>query len=188
MRQLHSTIVVIVLNIYFRKIEETLVEATSWLGCEQLFSVLIPQLVKRFDKGVVYIFHHLSNSSLFRLEDSHAANALELLIQACTDSAEVHDITHELLLHTVAGEVSATFDSRRLLRVIQQRHPNVLSDACKRVIDDGSEKRDAVEQLILALSVVRLPSWSPPKFWLTFSFLTRLTSPTVRKVDCNSLM
>ena len=44
---------------------------------------------------------------------------------------------------------------RRLLSQLHQRHPKAMQAASQALVEEDEERRDAIEQLILSLSVVR---------------------------------
>jgi predicted transcriptional regulator len=46
-----------------------------------------------------------------------------------------------------------------MLTTIQQRHPSILQEVAEEVISDAEDVKDAVEQLIISLSMVRFTTF-----------------------------
>jgi U3 small nucleolar RNA-associated protein 10 len=86
--------------------------------------------------------------------------ALASLQSILTSSNVPSAITHRLAMLLIDADVSSedtvdTTSHRALLSRIQQRHPSILQEVAEEVISDRENVKDAVEQLIISLSMVR---------------------------------
>lgn len=103
---------------------------------------------------------HVHASVLFlhaiRLEDEKALSLLEAIISVPNLPALVINQSASMLLAVSATNkiTPASTSARRLLSIIQQRHPLTLQEAAQLLIEQDETLREAVEQLILSLSVV----------------------------------
>jgi U3 small nucleolar RNA-associated protein 10 len=96
-------------------------------------------------------------TTFFRLPEDTTLDTLQSLL---TSTKVPNAIIHPLAVLLIDAVVSSeeTIDTalhRAMLSTIQQRHPTVLQKAAEGVISDDEDLKDAVEQLIISLSMVR---------------------------------
>ncbi|KAI0354312.1 hypothetical protein OH77DRAFT_530067 [Trametes cingulata] len=130
------------------RIDSELINAMAWVGAEKL---LIPLL------------DHL----LSHLEDPTCAGIAEALLTAPTllsvvARASGTTLIRRLVRDEVAAEAQLT--ARQLLSHLHQRHPKAVEAASRALVEEEESKADAVEQLVLSLSVsVAGPSYADPE-------------------------
>ena len=73
------------------------------------------------------------------------------LLPAVARSAAV-TLLHRLTEDEPSGD--SALELRSLLSQLHQRHPEVVQAASKAIVEEDEDKRDAVEQLVLSISVV----------------------------------
>ena len=64
-------------------------------------------------------------------------------------------ITSTLILRALKSNSSPKRDLHRLLASIQQRHPKLIHDVSRTLIEENEDRQEAIRQLVLSLSVVR---------------------------------
>lgn len=138
-----------------REVQEILPHTTLWSGFEKLLNPMIPVLVDRqyttlLDLAVRY------SPFLYRVEEPTPFSALNALVSSDSMLSNVlKSIIVHLLGRALEFNPSPTGSLHRLLSSLQQRHPDILQDSSRLVIEDDADKQEAVKQLLLSLSVVR---------------------------------
>ncbi|KAI0776755.1 hypothetical protein BD413DRAFT_469201 [Trametes elegans] len=117
-------------------VESELIDSMAWLGAEKLLIPLLDNLLTRLDDPVAaHIADAIitSQTLLNAIARSAAATLIRLLIDGDTPA-------------------QASLTARQELSHLHQRHPKAVEAATRSLIEDDSEKADAVEQLVLSLS------------------------------------
>ena len=99
----------------------------------------------------------LINSELFRLADEASVTLLEEIIAASTmPSTVIFALTTSLMKDVLdpTSETQIVLTARRLLSLIQPRHPSVLQKVAQTLSEADESANDAVEQLVISLSMV----------------------------------
>ena len=64
-------------------------------------------------------------------------------------------ITNSLVLCALKSDSSPTRDLHHLLASLQQRHPELVQEVSRSLIEEDEDQQEAIQQLVLSLSVVR---------------------------------
>ena len=99
----------------------------------------------------------LINSELSRLADEVSVTLLEEIIATSTMPSTVFlALTTSLMKHVLdpTSEAQIVLTARRLLSLIQPRHPSVLQKVAETLSEADESANDAVEQLVISLSMV----------------------------------
>ena len=97
----------------------------------------------------------LINSDLFRLADEASVTLLEKIIATSTmPSTVILALTTSIMKDVLdpTSEAQIVLTARRLLSLIQPRHPSVLQKVAETLSDESTN--EAVEQLVISLSMV----------------------------------
>ncbi|TFK37695.1 hypothetical protein BDQ12DRAFT_685121 [Crucibulum laeve] len=125
-------------------VEDELLLATSWVGCEKLINPLVTALGHR-------------------LADDTTTSLLEaLLVTSNVPAAIIEHATKSLLKQVLSSDTlaSVVLTARRLLSIIHQRYPAILNDVAERESKADASVQASVEQLLISLSVT--PGKSKP--------------------------
>ncbi|TFK24886.1 hypothetical protein FA15DRAFT_669091 [Coprinopsis marcescibilis] len=114
-------------------INEEVTAACKWHGSEKLLLPLITRCCSKLSDPDVTEF----------LEDLVATSAVP-------EAALVRLAT---LLIKKATAAESSLSERRLLGIVQQRHPAVVQHVTKEIIEEDEDLKDAIEQLVLSLSI-----------------------------------
>ena len=101
----------------------------------------------------------LINSELSRLADEASVTLLEEIIATSTmPSTVILALTTSLMKDVLdpTSEAQIVLTSRRLLSLIQPRHPSVVRKVAETLSEADESANDAVEQLVISLSMVIL--------------------------------
>ena len=101
----------------------------------------------------------LINSELFRLADEVSVTLLEEIIATSTmPSTVILALTTSLMKDVLdpTSEAQIVLTARRLLSLIQPRHPSVLQKIAETLSESDELANEAVEQLVFSLSMVKL--------------------------------
>jgi hypothetical protein len=90
-----------------------------------------------------------------------------------TPTSVLKAITNTLILRALKSDSSPNKDLHRLLASLQQRHPELVQDVSRSFIEEDEDQQEAIQQLVLSLSVVRRVIHLPIPF---FSFTRQKTS------------
>lgn len=99
----------------------------------------------------------LINSELLRLADEASVTLLETIITTSTmPPTVVLALTTSLMKDVLnsTSEAQIVLTARRLLSLIQPRHPSVLQKVAETLSEADESANDAVEQLVISLSMV----------------------------------
>ncbi|KAJ6463475.1 hypothetical protein C8R45DRAFT_840925 [Mycena sanguinolenta] len=124
-----------------RNIKEELRGAEKWSGIEKFVSPLLTTLLRRMD------------------DDNDIAPFLESVINSPTAPTEVlRHLTSLLLAKTVSadGDMSA----RRLLALIQQRHPLLVQESADEITRSDADMQERVDNVVTSLSLSIAPQTS----------------------------
>ena len=136
---------------------EEVQESLAYVGSERFVGAFGQAIITRYVHPESGAGKCADNIFFIRLEETHAFDVLtSLLTLPKLPRALVQDLAGELIrLHITSLEsheaVSAR--ARSLLVHLQQRQPAALQTAFETVLNDSGEAREAVEQLLLSLSV-----------------------------------
>ena len=64
-------------------------------------------------------------------------------------------IINSLIIRALKSDFSPKRDLHHLLASLRQRHPELVQDVSRSIIEEDEDQQEAVQQLILSLSVVR---------------------------------
>ena len=134
-------------------IQTSLASGSGYAGSEKVLTPLAKGLTKRYANFGCARKRVLINS---RLEDT---SILETMI--ATPSTPI-DTVATLTIHLMTISVNAATDSqnqltsRRLLALVQQRHPAILASCADATIEANESLTEEVEQLVISLSVVSI--------------------------------
>ncbi|KAI0712775.1 armadillo-type protein [Cerioporus squamosus] len=118
-------------------IEVELVGATAWMGAERFMNPLVNSLITRIDNvAASAILESFLTSPA--LPPGTARSAAVSLMRQLTEGDTAADSALEL---------------RSLLSQLHQRHPDAVQTASQAIIDEDGDKRDAVEQLVMSISM-----------------------------------
>jgi len=98
----------------------------------------------------------------FRLETSASSEILEAIIATQSSPASVIEtLTASLLKNAINADDdnNVTITTRRLLAQVRQRQPQLLENAVESCAQEDESLKDALEQLIISLSTVRLHTY-----------------------------
>jgi U3 small nucleolar RNA-associated protein 10 len=132
-------------------IQTSLASGSGYNGSEKVLTPLVKGLTKRYAEPFSSWKHVLIK---YRLDD---ASLLESII--ATPSTPI-DTVATLTVHLMTVSVNAEIDSqnqltsRRLLALVQQRHPAILASCADATMESDESLKEAVEQLVISLSVV----------------------------------
>ena len=115
---------------------------------------LVKCLGGRYGLGFFFI---LINSELFRLADEASVTLVEEIIATSTmPSIVILALTTSLMKVVLdpTSEAQIVMTARRLLSLIQPRHPSVLQKVAGTLSKVDESASDAVEQLVISLSMV----------------------------------
>ncbi|RPD60690.1 hypothetical protein L227DRAFT_501246 [Lentinus tigrinus ALCF2SS1-6] len=116
-------------------VDAELVSAMAWMGAERLINPLITSLLSRID-------------------DLAASSIVEALLTSQTLLSGIARSAAAALIHRLTTEEpSSALELRSLLSQLHQRHPAAVHAASKAIIDEDEDKRNAVEQLVLSISL-----------------------------------
>ena len=99
----------------------------------------------------------LINSELFRLADEASVTLLEdIIATSAMPSTVILALTTSLMKDVLdpSSEAQIVLTARRLLSLIQPRHPSVLQKVAKTLSEADESANDAVDQLVISLSMV----------------------------------
>ncbi|KAI0670242.1 hypothetical protein C8Q78DRAFT_1138718 [Trametes maxima] len=119
-------------------IQSELIDAMAWVGAEKFLAPLLDIVLKRLNDALVVAVAE-SIVSAPTLLNVLAQRASAVLIQQLVDE--------DVATHLVPS-------LRRLLSHLYQRHPKAVEFASRAAIEGDESKADAIEQLVLSLSVV----------------------------------
>ncbi|KAI0651200.1 hypothetical protein C8Q79DRAFT_1004507 [Trametes meyenii] len=119
-------------------IQSELIDAMAWVGAEKFLAPLLDSVLRRLDDAIATVVAE-SIITAPTLLNVLAQRASTILIQQLVDEDVATDAVPSL---------------RRLLSHSYQRHPKAVESATRTVIERDESKVDAVEQLVLSLSVV----------------------------------
>jgi len=92
---------------------------------------------------------------LYRVEQQTAFSILNAVISSSNLHQDLlQSITTDLIDTALQCNSSPTRNLHRLLVSLQQRHPNIVQDRSRLSIDENEGQEEAIEQLLLSLSVV----------------------------------
>jgi predicted thioredoxin/glutaredoxin len=114
-------------------------------------------------------FVNLINSELFRLADETSVTLLEEIIATSTmPSTVILALTTPLIKKVLdpTSKAQIVLTARRLLSLIQPRHPSVLQNVAETLSEADESANEAVEQLVISLSMVI--------FFTCLSFLNKI--------------
>ncbi|KAG5644278.1 hypothetical protein DXG03_008763 [Asterophora parasitica] len=124
--------------IHIQNIEKELRNASRWTGVEKIISPLVPGLIKG-------------------LEEERTISLLESIIATPKMPQVVIQRSAILLIRDAVAvdETSSTTAARRLLAIIQQRHPAIFEEAMDAVSEEQNIDQETVDQLRISLAVVQ---------------------------------
>ncbi|CDO68791.1 hypothetical protein BN946_scf184989.g57 [Trametes cinnabarina] len=123
-------------------VESELIDAVAWVGAEKL---LVPLLN--------HLFAHLGD---YLIEDTVEAFITSQSLPGTLARSAALTIIRELVN---GGETPSSMPAlRRVLSHLYQRHPKAVEAASSAIIADDKDKADAVEQLVLSLSISSISS------------------------------
>ena len=96
-------------------------------------------------------------SEIFRLADEVSVTLLEEIIATSTmPSTVILALTTSLMKDVLepTSEAQIVLTARRLLSLIQPRHPSVLQKVAETLSEADESAKDTVEQLVISLSMV----------------------------------
>ena len=99
----------------------------------------------------------LINSEIVRLADDASVTLLEKIIATSTmPSTVILALTTSLMKDVLdpTSETQIVLIARRLLSLIQPRHPSVLQKVAETLSEADESANDALEQLVISLSMV----------------------------------
>ncbi|TFK48252.1 hypothetical protein OE88DRAFT_1664727 [Heliocybe sulcata] len=129
----------------------------SMLQLQNIGSAL--QEIMKFS-GAEKIVNPLMPGLLARLNDETSRTVLETIL-TCPEvpDAVIHGALHLLVDAVLDSEDAAHMNEhRRMLTLIQQRYPEILQKTAEKIIAEDEDAKEAVEQLILSLSIVQVSS------------------------------
>ena len=92
---------------------------------------------------------------LYRVEQQTVFSILNAVISSSNLPQDLlKSITTNLIDTALQCNSSPTRNLRRLLVSLQQRHPNIVEDGSRLSIDENEGQEEAIQQLLLSLSVV----------------------------------
>jgi predicted thioredoxin/glutaredoxin len=112
---------------------------------------------KMFRWQVWVTFCRFIKSDIIRLADDASVTLLEKIIATSTmPSAVILALTTSLVKDVLdpASEAQIVLTARRLLSLIQPRHPSVLQKVAETLSEADESSNDALEQLVISLSMV----------------------------------
>ena len=112
---------------------------------------------KMFGWQVWVKFCNLLILNSFRLADEASVTLLEKIIATSTmPSTVILALTTSLMKNVLnpASDAQIVLTARRLLSLIQPRHPSVLQKVAETLSEVDESANDAVEQLVISLSMV----------------------------------
>jgi len=141
------------IKIVCRNIGNDLASAALWSGSERMLCPLVNGLSPRYN----FFFVTLINSEPFRLVDEASVALLEKIIAtSAMPSTVIVALTTSLMKDVLnpTSETQIVMTARRLLSLIQPRHPSVLQKVAETLSEADESLIDAVEQLVISLSMV----------------------------------
>ena len=93
---------------------------------------------------------------LYSLEESTGFSLLNALASSSnTPTSVLKTITNSLIHRALKSDSSPKRDLHHLLGSLQQRHPELVQDVSRSFIEEDEDQEEAIQQLVLSLSVVR---------------------------------
>lgn len=139
----------------FSEFKEDLVAGSTWIGIEKVLSPLVRGLIQRYVGNVAFSF--LSLTSFQSLQNSTAVTLLEGIISMTNSPHSVIKISTVNLLSISTkhdADTQTLLVSRRLLYLIQQRHPGIFGKSVDEICEHDESVKEAVEQLLISLTMV----------------------------------